>query len=238
MPRAITRSSAARLPELHDRRRRQLLLDGPLARGQLAVRRGHGEPRRHRPVGQTAAAGNFQQPQYADARWPGKIRQGDVRQRGRAVRVRERDVLQGDGRCSVASTGLSAERSRNVRARRVRPPAPGRDGGVESEVARPARAEGPVRRLEAQPPMPPVHVPTVTTPTVPGTTLPTPTVMCRRFRPPARHPPRGPVLLGVGILLEVGFPAARPRSRRPRATEAGSSNRRPWPRSIPAAATW
>src|SRR5213079_2961780 len=24
------------------------------------------------PVGQTAAAGNFQQPQYADARWPGQ----------------------------------------------------------------------------------------------------------------------------------------------------------------------
>src|SRR5204863_2776416 len=24
------------------------------------------------PLGQTAAAGNFQQPQYADARWPGK----------------------------------------------------------------------------------------------------------------------------------------------------------------------
>src|SRR5882724_262548 len=24
------------------------------------------------PIGQTAAAGNFQQPQYADARWPGK----------------------------------------------------------------------------------------------------------------------------------------------------------------------
>src|SRR5207302_2600254 len=23
------------------------------------------------PIGQTAAAGNFQQPQYADARWPG-----------------------------------------------------------------------------------------------------------------------------------------------------------------------
>ena len=59
------------VPELHDGRRRQLLLDGALARRQLAVRRGNGEPRRHRPVGQTAAAGNFQQPQYADARWPG-----------------------------------------------------------------------------------------------------------------------------------------------------------------------
>ena len=51
------------------------------------------------PVGQTAAAGNTQQPQYADARWPGDPpRQGDVRHSGTAVCGGGGERIPGDSR--------------------------------------------------------------------------------------------------------------------------------------------
>jgi hypothetical protein len=59
------------------------------------------------PVGQTAAAGNFQQPQYADARWPGDPPKATYGTPGQPYAVATADDYAATAESSEASSGLS-----------------------------------------------------------------------------------------------------------------------------------
>jgi hypothetical protein len=59
------------------------------------------------PVGQTAAAGNTQQPQYADARWPGNSGKATYGSPGQPYAVAEASEYRATAESSEASSGLS-----------------------------------------------------------------------------------------------------------------------------------
>jgi hypothetical protein len=59
------------------------------------------------PIGQTAAAGNFQQSQYADARWPGGPDKATFGSQGGPYATAEADVYRGIAEASMPSNGLS-----------------------------------------------------------------------------------------------------------------------------------
>jgi hypothetical protein len=136
------------------------------------------------PVGQTAAAGNFQQPQYADARWPGDDKSGKATygSQGQPYAVAGASEYNATAQASLASNGLSG------------PSAP---GGSNAPIALPKGFDGKLRQALAgwkakwqghvipKPAVPvPVPIPTpsgkvptptapITTPVIPGVTTPT-----------------------------------------------------------------
>ncbi len=59
------------------------------------------------PIGQTAAAGNFQQPQYADARWPGDSGKATYGSQGGPYATAVADEYRATADASEASNGLS-----------------------------------------------------------------------------------------------------------------------------------
>jgi len=59
------------------------------------------------PIGQTAAAGNFQQPQYADARWPGDPPKAAYGNQGGPYATASADEYRATADASEASNGLS-----------------------------------------------------------------------------------------------------------------------------------
>jgi len=59
------------------------------------------------PIGQTAAAGNFQQPQYADARWPGDPPKAAYGNQGGPYATAAADEYRATADASEASNGLS-----------------------------------------------------------------------------------------------------------------------------------
>jgi hypothetical protein len=59
------------------------------------------------PVGQTAAAGNFQQPQYADARWPGDTGKATYGTQGQPFATAEAGEYRATADASEATNGLS-----------------------------------------------------------------------------------------------------------------------------------
>src|SRR5260221_10830968 len=60
------------------------------------------------PIGQTAAAGNTQQPQYADARWPGDSGKATYGSQGGPYATAVADEYRATADASEASNGLSA----------------------------------------------------------------------------------------------------------------------------------
>jgi hypothetical protein len=126
------------------------------------------------PIGQTAAAGHFQQTQYADARWPeqnsGKAAFGN---RGGPYAEASASSYTATADCSEASNGASAS-----------PPGiavPKADSQRLSAALAAWKAKWLVPlKLKVPPtgskPKIPVPVPSVPTPTVPTPTVPTPTV--------------------------------------------------------------
>jgi hypothetical protein len=153
------------------------------------------------PLGQTAAAGNFQQPQYADARWPGS------KQSGKASFGNAGGPSASATAASYKATALSSELSDAGAA------------GAPMKIAGPkgfnrrlhlalaawkARWLGPLRlntRYADLPvTVPTVTVPTVTVPTVPGVTTPTTTTNSNTTPsppPPPSSSPSGPPANGA-----------------------------------------
>ena len=154
------------------------------------------------PIGQTAAAGNFQQPQYADARWPGDSGKAEYGNQGGPYATAAASKYLATADASEASNGLS---SPSLPAGLALPN--GFDGRLRQVLAAwKAKWQGPLGlkkpTLKDKLPAPPtVTVPTpvatVTTPTVPvGGVAPAPPVtvpvvppMPRRSSAPSTTPP-------------------------------------------------
>ena len=126
------------------------------------------------PVGQTAAATHFQQPQYADARWPGKDSgKASFGNQGGPYAVATATSYHATAECSEASSGASTPGM-------AAPPNFTRKLNV-ALAAWKAKWLVPLKlKLPSVPtpkkPKVPVHVPTVPTPTVPTLPVSTPTV--------------------------------------------------------------
>jgi hypothetical protein len=123
------------------------------------------------PVGQTAAASHFQQPQYADARWPGKSSGQSTfgKQGGGPYAVAGATSYKATAKCSEASngsapTGLSAPKG-------VSPKLQSALAAWKAKWLVPLGLKVP--STGSKPPKVPVPVPTVPTPTVPTATVPT-----------------------------------------------------------------
>ncbi|MFL5942045.1 MAG: hypothetical protein ACJ75L_02115 [Gaiellaceae bacterium] len=128
------------------------------------------------PIGQTAAATHFQQPQYADARWPDKNSgQAAVGKQGGPYAVASASDYKATAQCSEASNGASAPGFSAPK---------GFSQKLSSALAAwKAKWLVPLKLKAPATPVPkprvPVTVPTVPsvpTPTVPTPTVPTPTV--------------------------------------------------------------
>ena len=140
------------------------------------------------PIGQTAAAGNTQQPQYADARWPGNTGKATYGTKGQPYAIAEASEYNATAESSEASSGLSGP-------------------GGSSKFATPKGFNGRLRqalaawrtkwqgRLHLKTPTGAVKTPTVTTPTAtvptPVATVSTPavTVAGVTVTPPVSPPP-------------------------------------------------
>jgi hypothetical protein len=126
------------------------------------------------PVGQTAAATHFQQPQYADARWPGKDSgKASVGKQGGPYAVAAATSYHATAECSEASSAASP-------LGMAAPPNFSRKLNVALAAWKatwlvPLKLKAP-RISKPKPPKVPVHVPTVPTPTVPTPPVSTPTV--------------------------------------------------------------
>jgi hypothetical protein len=129
------------------------------------------------PVGQTAAAGNFQQPQYADARWPGDPGKAAYGSKGGPYAAAEASDYNATAEASEASNGLSGPTAPSTMA------APkGFDGRLRLALAawkakwqsRPG-LKAPAGAGTVKTPTATVKTPTATVPT-PIATVTTPTV--------------------------------------------------------------
>ena len=128
------------------------------------------------PIGQTAAAGNAQQPQYADARWPGKTGSATYGNKGGPYAASEASEYKATAEAAEASSGLSAPSGSGQMATPN-----GFNGRLRTALAAwKAKWQG---RLGLKPPAAPVAPPTatvttpiatVTTPTLPTAGLPAP----------------------------------------------------------------
>ena len=122
------------------------------------------------PVGQTAAAGNFQQPQYADARWPGKgSGKASYGNQGGPYAVATASSFHATAECSEASNGSSTPAPPGLTAPK------GFSQRLNAALATwkaqwlvPLKLKAP----SVKKPKAPVHVPTVPTPTVPTVSTP------------------------------------------------------------------
>jgi hypothetical protein len=138
------------------------------------------------PVGQTAAAGNFQQPQYADARWPGSSGKATYGTQGQPYAIADASEYKATAESSEASSGLNGTSPSTQMA------APkGFDGGLRQALAAwKAKWQG---RLHPKTPTGAVKPPAVTIPTVtvttPAATVTTPTVGGLPVTPPVSVPP-------------------------------------------------
>jgi len=127
------------------------------------------------PIGQTAAAGNFQQPQYADARWPGKSSgKASFGNQGGPSATATASSYHATAQCSEASNGSSPSGSdialpkglsRRLRVALV---------AWKGQWLGPLHLKLPGIGVPKKPKVP-VPVPTVPTPTVPTPTVPVPT---------------------------------------------------------------
>jgi len=136
------------------------------------------------PIGQTAAAGNFQQPQYADARWPGASASGKATYGtpGQPYATAEASEYRATADASEATNGLSGP---GLKGSRTLPVPEGFDLRLRDALA---AWKAKWQSLLPKRPVPPsvttpvatVTVPTVTNPGVtvpkPGVTTPTATV--------------------------------------------------------------
>ncbi len=127
------------------------------------------------PIGQTAAAGNFQQPQYADARWPGDSGKATYGTQGQPYAKADASPYTANAESSEAENGFSSPPGPTVIASPK-----GFDGRLRKALA--AWRETWLSRLEPKRPKPTIKPPTltVTTPvgkiTTPTVSVPTPSV--------------------------------------------------------------
>jgi hypothetical protein len=122
------------------------------------------------PIGQTAAAGNTQQPQYADARWPGDPGKATYGNKGGPYAAAEAGAFRATAEASEASNGLSGPGPTGAMTLAV---PKGFDGRLRQALtAWKAKWQG---RLAPKKPAPSVTTP-VATVTVPktGVTVPKP----------------------------------------------------------------
>jgi mucin-2 len=122
------------------------------------------------PIGQTAAAGNFQQSQYADARWPGGPDKATFGSQGGPYAIADADVYRGQAEASMPSNGLSGPGVKLPK---------GVDGKLQTALAAwKAKFAGLLGTKKPAPPTvtTPKGTPTVPTktPTAPTATVPTP----------------------------------------------------------------
>jgi hypothetical protein len=126
------------------------------------------------PIGQTAAAGNTQQPQYADARWPGNSGKATYGTQGGPYAVAEASEYKATAESSEATSGLSGPSAPMAAPK-------GFDGRLRLALAKwKAKWQG---RLAPKTPATMVTTPTATVPTptptatvtIPTATMTTPT---------------------------------------------------------------
>ena len=130
---------------------------------------GRASPADTGPIGQTAAAGNTQQPQYADARWPGDSGKAEYGNQGGPYATARASKYLATADASEASNGMS---SPNLPAKLALPA--GLDGRLREVLAAwKAKWQGP---LGLKKPGGKITAPTVKAPTVkaPTATVPTP----------------------------------------------------------------
>jgi hypothetical protein len=144
------------------------------------------------PVGQTAAAGNFQQPQYADARWPGSSGTAKYGTQGQPYAVADASDYRATAESSEASSGLNGTSPSTQMA------APKGFNGRLRQALATWKAKW-LDRLHpktgaVKPPTPTVTIPTLTV-TTPAATVSTPSVPVGGLpvTPPVSAPsPAGP----------------------------------------------
>jgi hypothetical protein len=128
------------------------------------------------PIGQTAAAGHFQQTQYADARWPeqnsGKAAFGN---RGGPYAEASASSYTATADCSEASNGASASPPGVPVPKAISQRLSAALAAWKSKWLVPLKLKVPSTGSKPKVPVP-VPVPSVPTPTVPTPTVPTPTV--------------------------------------------------------------
>jgi hypothetical protein len=129
------------------------------------------------PIGQTAAAGNTQQTQYADARWPGKSGKATYGSQGQPYATAEASEYKATAESSVASSGLTGPSGSTKMATPT-----GFDDRLRQALAGwKAKWQGrllpktPTGAVKAPTPTPTVTTPTATV-TTPAATVTTPTV--------------------------------------------------------------
>jgi hypothetical protein len=143
------------------------------------------------PVGQTAAAGNFQQPQYADARWPGDPGKATYGSKGQPYAAAAASDYDATAEASAATNGLSGPNAPSMAAPN------GFDGRLRLALAgwkatwqsRPG-PKTPTVKGTVKNPTATVTTPTATVPTPIATvTTPTATVGGAKIAPPVPAPP-------------------------------------------------
>jgi hypothetical protein len=128
------------------------------------------------PVGQTAAASHFQQPQYADARWPGKDSdKASFGKQGGPYAVATATSYHATAECSEASSGASASPPGMAAPPNFSHKLNVALAAWKAKWLVPLKLKAP-RVSKPKQPKVPVHVPTVPTPTVPAPPVSTPTV--------------------------------------------------------------
>jgi hypothetical protein len=140
---------------------------------------GRASPADTGPIGQTAAAGNFQQPQYADARWPGDSGKAEYGNQGGPYATAAASKYLATADASEASNGLS---SPGLPAKLAVPL--GFDGRLRQVLAAwKAKWQGPLdlKKPTLKGKLP--AAPTVTVPT-PVATVTTPAVTVGGVQPP------------------------------------------------------
>jgi hypothetical protein len=130
------------------------------------------------PIGQTAAAGNTQQPQYADARWPGHSGKATYGNQGGPYAVAEASEYKATAEASEATSGMSGPSASTGMATPK-----GFNGRLRQKLAawkakwdERLGLKTPAAPVVVKPPAPTVTTPvaTVTTPTLPVGGLPSP----------------------------------------------------------------
>jgi hypothetical protein len=152
------------------------------------------------PIGQTAAAGNFQQPQYADARWPGNAGKATYGTQGQPYATADASDYKAEAESSLASSGLSGPGPGGPS--QIATPK-GFDGSLQQALAAwQAKWEVPLGLKAPTPPAVKTPRPTVTTPaaTVPAPSPPVGGV------PPV--PPVPPVTVPSVTVPPVPVPSA------------------------------
>jgi hypothetical protein len=165
------------------------------------------------PIGQTAAAGNTQQPQYADARWPGNSGKATYGSQGGPYAIAEASEYRATAESSEASSGLNGPSGSSEMATPK-----GFNGRLQQALAAWKEKWQGRLRLKAQTGAVKTPTPTVTTPavtvTTPAATVTTPTVTVGGL----------PVTPPVSVPLPAVPSAAAPRTAVPsRSTSSAST---------------